>query len=78
MSYAKPQRCSSSKVTSHISSALMQSGMSVHNSVVIIFILIPGISSSHFVLWLCLDGQSAMNSCGTVLCSILDVVVGYP
>ena len=56
--------CSCPYVVSHISSAVMHSRMFVHVSVTFMFMLIPCISSSLVSLWLCLDNQSTMNSCG--------------
>ena len=51
-------------VASHISSDFMHSRMFVHVSIAFMFMLIWGISSSLFSLWLCLDIQSTMNNCG--------------
>ena len=53
MEYAKELRCSSSKVAYLISFAVMQSGMSMHDSLTLIVMCMPGISSSLFVLQLC-------------------------
>ena len=64
-------RCSSSRVAPHISSAAMKSGMSMQNSIALMVMHIAGISSSLFVSWLCLDIQSAMNSCEPGLCSFI-------
>ena len=64
-------KCSSSSITILISSALMQSGMAIHNSIALMIMPIPDISSYPFVLQLCLHSQSAMNSCGPGLYSIL-------
>ena len=71
MSSANALGCSSSKVTSLICSAFMQSGMSVHDSIVLMVMCMPAISSSLFVFWLCLDSQSVMNSSSPGLNSIL-------
>ena len=62
---------SSSSVTSLISSAVMQSWMSVHDSVALMVMCMPGISSPLFASLLCLDSQSVMNICGYGLHSIL-------
>ena len=40
-------------------------------TIALIVMHMPGISSSLFVLWLCLDSQCAMNCCGPGLYSIL-------
>ena len=66
----KVLRCSSSKVTSLISCAVMQSGMSQHDSITLMVMHMPGISSSLF-FWLCLDSQFVMNTCSHGLYSIL-------
>ena len=68
MSTVYALRCSYFRVTSLISSAVMQSGMSIHDSTVLMVICMPGISS--LFLWLCLDSQYAMNSCDPGLYSI--------
>ena len=63
-------RCSSSSVAIHISSAVKQSGISVHDSIALIIKHIPGISSlfiSH-CFWI---ANLQMNSCGPGLYSIL-------
>ena len=72
--------CSSSIIASHISFAIMHSGMFVLTS-------IPAICLSFPILLLCLDSQSAMNSngpglyripmlyqwmCNVILCSLCD------
>ena len=49
----------------------MQSGMSMHDSIALMVMHLPGISSSPFVSWLCLDSQPMMNSYGPGLYSIL-------
>ena len=62
--------CPSSTVAIYISSVVMQSGMFVPDSIMLMVMHMPGICSSLFVSWLCLDSQSAMNSCGPGLYSI--------
>ena len=47
-----------------ISSAVMQFGVSVPDSIAFMVMLIPGISTSLFFSRLCLDSQAAMKSCG--------------
>ena len=47
-----------------ISSIAMHSGMSVHISIALMPTFISIISSSLFIVWLCMDSQPAMNSCG--------------
>ena len=54
-----------------ISSAVMQSGMSLHESIALMVMHMPGICCVLFDSWLCLDSQSAMNNCGPGLYSIL-------
>ena len=49
----------------------MQSGMSVCDLTALLLMDIPGIYSSLFVLWLCLDTHSAMNYFGPGMYSIL-------
>ena len=49
----------------------MQSGMFVNGSIALMFMHMPHISSCLFVSWLCMDSQSAMNTCGPGLYSIL-------
>ena len=49
----------------------MQSGMSVHDSIALMGMHIPGISLSLFVSWLHLDSQSAISSYGPGLYTIL-------
>ena len=71
MSSAKELRCSSYTVIYLISYALMQSGISVHNSIMLMVMHMPGISISPFVYWLCFDSQPVMNRCGPGLYSIL-------
>ena len=44
----------------------MQSGMSVHDYIVLMVMHIPGISTFLFVLWVYLENHSAINSCGHV------------
>ena len=56
-----------------ISSALMQTGMSNDYSIALIIMHIPDISSSLFVLWLCLDSQSAVRMCGQVFIVLIDL-----
>ena len=72
---------SPSLVAHLISSAVMHYGMSMHVSMASIFRLIPGISSSKFSLWLCLDRKSAMNNwvlaCTGYLCCVYVDVVGF-
>ena len=60
--------CSSSIVVDLISSAVMQSGMSAHDSMAFMVMLIYGISVS--VSCLCLDIWSGMKICGLGLYSI--------
>ena len=62
-------KCSSCWVVTLISSAVMESHMSVHNPIVLH--CIPGISLSLYVSWFCLDSPSAINSCGPGLYNIL-------
>ena len=64
MSSAKALRYSSVRIISLISSILMKSGMSVHDSIRLMVMHMPGISSPIFVLWVCLESQSAVNSSG--------------
>ena len=64
-------RCSLSIVPDVISSTVMQSCMSMHDSMVFMVTFIPSIFSPVFVSWLCLDSQSTMNSCGLGLYSNL-------
>ena len=59
-------RCSSSSLSFLIASAVMQSCMSMHASILLMVMCMPGISSFPFVLWFCLDSQFAMNSCSLV------------
>ena len=61
--------CSPSINTSFISSAVMQSGMFMHVSIVLVVIYVQYFCVS--VLWLCLDSQSVINNCGPGLNSIL-------
>ena len=49
--------CSLSSIAIFISSAFMQSGMSVHDSTALMVMYMSGISSSLLVLWLCLASQ---------------------
>ena len=58
-------------VTDIISSAVMQSGMCIHDSVIFMVMFISGISSSLFVLWLYSESQFNMKSCSLDLYSIL-------
>ena len=60
-------KCSLPSIANLISSAFMQSGMLMHDSIVLIAMHIYGYSLSLFVSWLCLDSQSVMNSCGSGL-----------
>ena len=70
--------CSSSSISILISPALMQSGMSLNVPIVLMVICMPGISSSLFVSWLCLDSQSVMNSCTVFLCyNVVFVIVFF-
>ena len=64
-------RCSSSVLADLISSALVHCGMSMCDSIAFMFMLIPCISLSLFVSWLCLDNQSLMNNWDLDLYSIL-------
>ena len=50
----------------------MQSAMSMYDSIALIAMCMPGISSSLF-LWLCLDIQCVMDNCDHSLYSILAV-----
>ena len=45
-----------------ISSAVMQSGMSLHHFIALVVVYMPGFSSSLFVSTFCLDNQSVMNN----------------
>ena len=54
-----------------ISSVVIQSGMSVHDSIALMVMHMPAVSSS--VSWLCLDSQSAMNNCVQGLFCILTI-----
>ena len=54
MSSANVLRCLSYGVTSLISSAVMQSGMSIYGSIALMVMYFPGISSSLLVFWLAL------------------------
>ena len=63
--------CLSSSVAIPISFAVMQSSMSVHDIVALMVTQMPGILSSHFGFWLCLDSQPVMNRCCSVLYGIL-------
>ena len=67
----KMPRCSLSRVATLISSAVMQSGISLLISIILMFMYIPDISSFLFVLCLCPDNWSAMNCCGSCFNSIL-------
>ena len=49
----------------------VQSGMSVHDSIVLMVVHLLGISVSLFASSLCLDSQSVMNSCDPGLYSSL-------
>ena len=69
-SYSLP-KCSSSIVANLISSAVIQSGMSIYYSVAFMVMLLHSISSSLFAWLLCLDGQSVTNSCDQSLYNIL-------
>ena len=62
-------RCSSSIVAALIFSAVLQSGMPMHNSIALMIMHMPGVSSSLF-FWLCLGSHSVINSCGTGLCRV--------
>ena len=64
MSSTNALRCSSSRATCLFSSTAMQSGMSMHDTIAVMVMHMPNISSSPFVSWLCLDSQSVMNRCG--------------
>ena len=61
----------SSRAAIFISSAVIQSGISVYESIALMVMHIPDISLSQFVSWLCLDSKYVMNSCDPVLCIIL-------
>ena len=52
-------RYSFSRVTTLISSAIMQPGISMHDSIALIVMCMSGISSYLFVLWLYLDSLSS-------------------
>ena len=62
--------CLSSSIAILHSSAVMHSGMCVHEPIALMVMHMPGISSSP-VSWLCLDSHSTMDSCGPGLYSIL-------
>ena len=62
---------SSSNLDNLISSATMLSGMSMHDSIALMVMPMPGISSFLFLSLLCLDSQLAKNSCAPGLHSIL-------
>ena len=49
----------------------MQCDMSVHDVIALMVMCMPGIPLFLFVSWLCLDSQSAINSHGPALYSIL-------
>ena len=68
---ANALRCSSSMFISLTPSDVMKLCMSWHDSIALMVIHMPTISSSLFVLCLSQDSQSAMNSCGPGLYSIL-------
>ena len=51
--------------------SLVPFGLSMLGSIALMVMHMPGISSSLFVSWLCLDSQSAMNCCCTDVYSIL-------
>ena len=55
---------SPSRVGHLISFGIMHSGRSVHVPLAFMFKLIPGISSSQFSLYLCLDSQSTITNWG--------------
>ena len=63
--------CSLSSVAILILSVVMQSGMSMNDFAALTVMNMTGISSFLFVLWLYMDSQSMMNSCGLGLYSIL-------
>ena len=63
--------CSSFNIAILISSADMYSGMSMHDSIVLMMVHMPCISSSLFFSRLFLDSQSAMSSCSPGMYSIL-------
>ena len=74
--------CSLSSIANLISFAFMQFGMSVHDSIALMLMHIPRMSSSLLVLRLCLEIQSAMNSYGpdfysfpTLYCCILSGIL---
>ena len=69
--------CSLSSIVILIFSAVIQSGMSMQKPIVLIVMHIPGISSCLFVEWLCLDSQSAMNTCGPDLYSKSYAILVY-
>ena len=58
-------------VNGKIWTAVTKSGMSVHDSILLMAMHMPGISSSPFILWLCLDSQTIMNRCGPGVCGTL-------
>ena len=60
-----------SSIANYILSALMQSGMSVHDLNTLLIMYMPGISLSLSVSWLCMESQSTMNSCGPGLHNLL-------
>ena len=55
----------------------MQFHMSMDDSIALIVMHMPGISSSLFVSWMCLDSQSAMNSCGPDFTGFLCYTDGF-
>ena len=57
-------KCSSSSVANFVFSTVIQSSMSVHNSIAVGVMYMPGISSSLLVLWLYLNSQFAMYNFG--------------
>ena len=55
MSSNSMHMCLSFSIANLMSSVSMQSGMSIHDSIALMVMHMPGISSSPFVLWLCLN-----------------------
>ena len=77
ISSARMSRCSSSNIAVLISSAVMKSCMSIHDSISLTVMDMPGISSSLFVSWLCEDSQPVMNGCNPGLYRILCHTNGF-
>ena len=56
-------KCLQSSIAILMSSAVMQSGKSLHDSMFMVIHMLC-ISLSLFLSWLCLESKSAMNNCG--------------